>query len=173
MYGPKALYRSLTAMKVAGRKKRVTVVITLIETVSCFVFMARSCIFRVIVSMRAAHSRDSFAQNSLALELRCCNIPLTCVMPYQCMSMLQCCLSCCSFFGKCLVAALLLIAAAFLVDFIGLAWVFTRKFPILRIEFESIVLTKVFRLAKRCSRVSVRDCSMRRSFSTPTTPLQK
>jgi hypothetical protein len=37
------------------------VVITLIETVSCFVFMARSCIFRVIVSMRAAHSRDSFA----------------------------------------------------------------------------------------------------------------
>lgn len=61
MYTPKALYRSLTAMKVAGRKKRVTVVITLIETVSCFVFMARSCIFRVIVSMRAAHSRDSFA----------------------------------------------------------------------------------------------------------------
>jgi hypothetical protein len=37
------------------------VVITLIETVSCFVFMARSCIFKVIVSMRAADSRDSFA----------------------------------------------------------------------------------------------------------------
>lgn len=61
MCGPKAPYQSLTAMKVAGRKKRVTVVITLIETVSCFVFMARSCIFKVIVSMRAADSRDSFA----------------------------------------------------------------------------------------------------------------
>jgi hypothetical protein len=33
------------------------------------------------------------------------------------------------FVGKCLVAALLMIAAAFLIDFIGLAWIFTRHFP--------------------------------------------
>ena len=61
MYGLELQHQLLTAMKVAGRKNKVTVVITLMDTVSCFVFMARSCIFTVIISMRAADSRDSFA----------------------------------------------------------------------------------------------------------------
>ena len=65
-------------------------------------------------------------------------------------------------------------------DSCGLSYRFHRsgldiyqKFPILRIELESILLTKDFRLAKRCNSVSVRDCSMRRSFLTPVTPLEK
>ncbi len=43
-------------MKVPGRKHSVTKVIILIDTVSCFVFQAISCISRVMASMLLVES---------------------------------------------------------------------------------------------------------------------
>jgi hypothetical protein len=67
----------LTAMNVAGKKNNVTVVMTRIDTVSCLVFFAISCISVVIVSIWSADCCALCAKAALVCTLRCCNIPLS------------------------------------------------------------------------------------------------
>jgi hypothetical protein len=115
----------LTAMNVAGRKNRVTVVMTRIDTVSCSVFFAMPCIARVIVSMRVADTCARFAKCSFALTPRYWRMPLS----WKNMSASQ------------------------------------------DIHIESTSLTKPFRFDTKRSKVSVLDCIVEKSFSTPHTHL--
>ena len=57
-------------MKVPGRKNKVTRVMILIETVSCFVFCAIMCISQVMNSMFSADCCAFIASNLLASMLR-------------------------------------------------------------------------------------------------------
>ena len=65
-------------MNVPGRKNRVTRVIIRIETVSCVVFRARTCISLVMTSMFCADTCDLLARSPLASIFWYSRIPCNC-----------------------------------------------------------------------------------------------
>ncbi len=62
---------SLTDIKVPGKKKSVTRVMILMETVSCFVFRAMSCISFVMFSMASAERLLAFVLRNAWISCSC------------------------------------------------------------------------------------------------------